>query len=498
VDNLNAALLSGQKPIAHGTVVAGLRGETYASDYFCCRECRRPSQRNGCENDDESWDQTRGGVQFAVVDPAVPLPTPTPTPSPTPTATATATPTATPPPTVQFTSSIYGVDEEVEKNVILTVIRMGDLSHSSTVHYSTHDGTAIAGTDYTSTSGTLTFPVGESVETISVPILDDGNINEPTSATFDVLLDMPAGATLGNPSEAVVTILDREPAPTPTPTPTPPMPTPTPSPGFGGQGNAATAQAVNLSTRLFVQPGDNVAIAGFIVQGNVPKKVIVRGIGPSLVKFGITGFLADPVLELHGASGILLARNDNWKDSQPGEIRNSGIEPLDDLESAIVATLTPGNYTAILSGKNGTSGVGLVEVYDLDQAATSYLANVSTRGFVQTGGNVMIAGVILGNSSAAGNIVVRGIGPSLSSFGITNVLADPTLELRNGDGFLVMSDDNWKDNASQSAAITASGLAPTNDLEAAIAISLSPGVYTAILAGHQNSTGVGLVEIYNR
>ena len=255
---------------------------------------------------------------------------------------------------------------------------------------------------------------------------------------------------------------------------------------------------MNLSTRLFAQTGDNVGIAGFIITGNAPKKVIVRGIGPSLSKFGVPNPLADPTLELRRADRSLIRSNDNWRDNQETEIKNSGIPPTEDLESAIVETLLPGNYTAILAGKNGGTGVGLVEVFDLDQASDSKLSNLSTRGFVQTGSNVIIAGVILGNNSAPTNIVVRGLGPSLAAFGISNVLADPTLELHNGDGVIVISNNNWKDNSTQAALIAGKGLAPSNDLEAAVSITLPPGFYTAVLAGKDNGTGVGLVEIYNK
>jgi type VI secretion system secreted protein VgrG len=260
-------------------------------------------------------------------------------------------------------------------------------------------------------------------------------------------------------------------------------PTPTPSP----------AQLLNISTRLNVQTDDNVAIGGFIITGNASKKVIVRGIGPSLT--GLSPLLADPVLELHGPDGSLITTNDNWKDSQQTEIQNSALAPTNDMESAIVATLTPANYTAILRGKNGTTGIGLVEMYDLDLNSGSKLANISTRGFVQTGGNVMIAGFIFGNGNASERVAIRAIGPSLT--GITNVLADPTLELHNGNGTLLMSDDNWKDDASQAALITAAGMAPQNDSEAAIVTTLPPGPYTAIVAGKNGGTGVAVAEVYH-
>ena len=261
---------------------------------------------------------------------------------------------------------------------------------------------------------------------------------------------------------------------TPTPTPTPggtPTPTPTPTP--------RPAQLLNISTRLKVQTGDNVGIGGFIITGNAPKKVIVRGIGPSLSSFFI-GVLADPTLELHNASGII-AFNDNWKDNQQAEIEATGIPPTNDLESAIVATLAPANYTAVLRGKNGTTGIGLVEMYDLDVASDSKLANISTRGFVQTGNDVMIGGFILGNGTASEKVLIRAIGPSLTQFGVPNVLADPTLELHDSNGTLLMSDDNWRDDASQAAQIIATGIPPQNDFESALFESPPPD--TAIVAG---------------
>jgi hypothetical protein len=250
---------------------------------------------------------------------------------------------------------------------------------------------------------------------------------------------------------------------------------------------------MNISTRLKVQTGDNVSIAGFIITGNAPKKVMMRGIGPSLT--GVSPVLADPVLELHEPNGSLIISNDNWKDTQQTEIQNSTIAPTNDLESAIVATLPPANYTAVLRGKNGTTGIGLIEMYDLDAASDSKLANISTRGLVQTGNDVMICGFILGNGTASENVIIRAIGPSLT--GVANVLADPTLDLYDSDGTLLMSDDNWQDDASQAAEIIATGIPPQNDLESAIVTTLPPGAYTAIVAGKDGGTGVALAEVYH-
>ena len=249
-----------------------------------------------------------------------------------------------------------------------------------------------------------------------------------------------------------------------------------------------------------VQTGDNVGIGGFIITGTAPKPVLLRAIGPSLTQSGVPDALADPVLELHGPGGFVTITNDNWRDDpvQEALIMATGIPPTNNLESAIDATLSPGAYTAIVKGKNNTSGVALVEVYDLSQAVPSKLANISTRAFVSTGDNIVIAGFILGGNSGADRIAVRGIGPSLTAAGVANALANPTLELRNSNGALLVSNDDWQDNPAQAAELTAAGLAPTNTLESGIATTLPPGRYTALLAGLNNGTGIGLVEVYDR
>jgi hypothetical protein len=207
--------------------------------------------------------------------------------------------------------------------------------------------------------------------------------------------------------------------------------------------------------------------------------------------------LVDPVLELHGPSGFATIINDNWRDTQEGEIIATGLVPDNDSDSAVVVTLPPGNYTAIVRGKSNTSGVALVEVYDLSQAAASKLANISTRAFVSTGGDILIAGFILGNGTMPDNVIVRGIGPGLAGLGVPNALADPRLELRDSNGALIRANDNWMDDPAQQALIMAAGLAPTNPLESAIAETLPPGRYTALLAGVNNGTGNGLVEVYD-
>ena len=257
---------------------------------------------------------------------------------------------------------------------------------------------------------------------------------------------------------------------------------------------------VNLSTRMRVQTGDNVGIGGLIITGSAPKRVILRAIGPSLIRSGISDWLADPVLELHGPARFATITNDNWRDTQEAEIQATGIPPTNDLESAIIVTLDPGAYTAIVRGKNDTSGVALVEVYDLNQEVDSKLGNLSTRAFVSTGENIVIAGFLLNNQGTAlDRIVVRGMGPSLASgiLPVSAVLADPTLELHDTNGTLIMANNDWQDNTAQATEITACGLALPNAREAGIAATLSPGLYTALLAGLDNGTGIGVVEAYD-
>jgi CSLREA domain-containing protein len=244
----------------------------------------------------------------------------------------------------------------------------------------------------------------------------------------------------------------------------------------------------NISTRERVETGDNVLIGGFIITGTDVKKVLLRAIGPSLP---LTGFLADPTLELHDEDGKVIAANDNWQLSlNKQEIIDTGIAPANDLESALLVALDPGAYTAIIRGANGGSGIGLVEAYDLDQTVDSKLANISTRGLVQTGDDVMIGGfIILGTEPS--DVLLRAIGPSLP---LTGTLVDPMLELHDKDGVTIASNDDWRSD--QEADIMATGLPPTDDAESAILMTLTPDAYTAIVRGKDNTTGVALVEAY--
>ena len=268
----------------------------------------------------------------------------------------------------------------------------------------------------------------------------------------------------------------------------------------------------NISTRSFVETGEHVMIGGFIVQGSGPKRVIIRAIGPELTQFGIPDALANPRLELHNGSGALIGTNDDWQTTiiggiitgnQVSDIQNSGHAPTAASESAIIANLPPGNYTAIVRGVNNTVGVALVEVYDLSPGASSSLGNISTRSFVQTGEHVMIGGFIV-QGSGAKRVIIRAIGPELTQFGIPDALANPRLELHNGTGALIGTNDDWQTTilggiitSNQVADIQNSGHAPTTGSESAIIADLQPGNYTAVVSGVNNTVGVALVEVYD-
>jgi hypothetical protein len=338
----------------------------------------------------------------------------------------------------------------------------------------------------------------------SLNLTTDGNGN----ASFTISLNSSPGyqkiastATdpAGNTSEFSASVDISGPPPTPTPTATPaPTATPTATPGL----------IANVSTRLPVGTDDNVLIEGFIVQGPAgsTKKIIVRAIGPSLIPFGITDALANPTLEIHDSSEATVATNNDWKNTQLGglvtsdqsaEINSSGVAPSNDLESAIIANLSPGSYTAVVRGFGNSTGTGVVDAYDLSPASPARLVNIATRGLVQPGDKLMIAGFIIQNGPV--RAVVRAIGPSLVAFGITNALPDTTLQLRDQNGAIVVENDDWKvrsDGSSQQAELEATGLQPTNDLEAAFVTILQPGQYTAQLRGKPETTGIGVVQVY--
>lgn len=312
-------------------------------------------------------------------------------------------------------------------------------------------------------------------------------------------------ASTATPTATPAATATATPIPTATPTSTPATtatPTPTATP-------TATAGLVgNVSTRLPVGTDDNVLIEGFIVQGpdGSTKKIIVRAIGPSLAPFGITDALANPTLEIHDATNATVATNDDWKMTQVGglitsdqsaEINASQLAPSNDLESAIIADLAPGSYTAVVRGLGNTVGTGVVDAYDLSAASPARLANIATRGLIQPGDKLMIAGFIVQNGPV--QAVIRAIGPSLSAFGIANALPDTTLQLRDQNGAILLENDDWKtrpDGSSQQAEVENTGLQPSNDLEAALVTTIQPGQYTAQVRGKNETTGIGVVQVY--
>ncbi len=264
----------------------------------------------------------------------------------------------------------------------------------------------------------------------------------------------------------------------------------------------------NVSTRLSVGSGDDALIEGFIIQGSAgsTKKILVRALGPSLLPFGVDDAVANPTLEIHDSSGVTVATNNDWKITQIGglitgdqsaEIAASNLAPSNEVESAIIASLAPGSYTAVVQGAGGETGTGVVDAYDLSASSPARLANIATRGLVQPGNKLMIAGFIIQNGPV--RAVVRAIGPSLLAFGISNALPDTTLQLRDLNGVVVVENDDWKvrpDGSSQQAELEAVSLQPTNDLEAAFVTILPPGQYTAQLRGKPETTGIGVVQVY--
>jgi hypothetical protein len=255
------------------------------------------------------------------------------------------------------------------------------------------------------------------------------------------------------------------------------------------------SRLANLSARINIGADEAVGIGGFIISGNAPKSVLLRGIGPSLTAYlgPPSSSLPDPVLELHASNGSLLATNDNWRDTQQSKIQTTRLQPSDDRESVILTTLGPGAYTAILRDKNNTTGIGLIEAYDLSPDADSKMANLSARGFVGTGNDVMIAGLIPRGDDVT-RVILRALGPSLQSADIADFLADPVLELHDSNGTLVTANDDWRE--SQESEIQATGLAPASDKESAIVFDLPPENYTAIVRGKDNATGLALFETY--
>lgn len=374
------------------------------------------------------------------------------------------------------------------------------------VSASSTTGTAVAtmGTNTVSWNGSLSAAGG------SVTIMITATINSGASGTVSAqgTVNFDADANGSNesskPTDDPSTVTPNDPTtfsvagsstPTPTPTATPTAtPTPTTTPA------ATPARARNISTRLDVGAGDQVMIGGFIIKGSGKKHVVLRGRGPSLSHAGMpaSSLLQDPKLQLHDGSGGVIAQNDNWMDGpSASQIAGGPYQPSDPREAVIVANLAPGAYTVVLSGADGGTGIGLVEAYDTDSTTTSELLNISTRGFVQTGDNVMIGGFMMDLTTGSTTVALRGLGPSLTTSGLSHTLADPTLEMHNSNGAIMVSNDNWTDDPVSAGRLTLNGLAPHDVRESGIVVDVPPGAYTVILRGKNDSVGQALVEVYN-
>ncbi|MEO8438812.1 MAG: peptidylprolyl isomerase [Spartobacteria bacterium] len=325
-----------------------------------------------------------------------------------------------------------------------------------------------------------------SINQITRPLLFSAVSDHPAIATASVISDdlFVQGKTVGS-ATVTVTATDAAGA--------------TASQSFDVTVENTPVHAANISTRLQVGAGEEALIGGFIVLGDGPKRVMVRAIGPSLAAVGVTNALSNPTLELHDGTGALLSSNDNWENApNKREIMNSGLAPGDPMESAILTTLPATNtgsaYTAVIHSGSGDSGVGLVEVYDLDSGPGASVLNISTRGNVQTGDNVMIGGFIIAGEGSQ-SVLVRAIGPSLGAAGVSDPLPDPTLSLFDSQGTQIDFNDNWQDNP-DAAGIEATTIPPNDPLESAVLQTLAPGGYTAIVSGVGGATGTGLVEVY--
>ncbi|CAN5501340.1 hypothetical protein BH18VER1_BH18VER1_07770 [soil metagenome] len=379
--------------------------------------------------------------------------------------------------TFQFSSPLYTVNNPAGSAVLtVTLSRLPNADGTFTVDYSTSNLTAVAGRDYTAQSGRLTFDPGENSKTVTVPITLQ-SAGQP-AREFRVTLSNPsAGAQLGATSSAIVNIIN---------------------PDF-------STKLMNVSTRAPVDQGDGVMIAGFIIQGNSEKQIVVRGIGPSLTQLGVVSAIDDPTLQLMDANGQQLAYDDDFTSLSAGDravLSNNGLTPKFAREAALVASLPPGSYTAILRGK--TNGVGLVELYGLSSTRSTCLVNLSTRAKVGPDDNsALISGFIIGapenQPGTAQRVVIRAIGPSLKTAGLKGVLENPTLEIYRGS-LKILQNDDWKTQTSPGVGskndIMATGLQPASDNEATILTTLDPGSYSAVIRGRENSTGIGLAEVY--
>ncbi len=371
----------------------------------------------------------------------------------------------------QFSTTVYTVpNSNGVANLVVTLSRAGDNTSTYSVNFNTADDSAVAGRDYTATSGTLVFGPGETSKAISIDLTPQPGA-QPTRQFFVVLSNPSSGSEIG---QSVATVVITNPD--------------------------LTTKLLNISTRGPVASGDEVLIAGFIIRGAGSTTVVVRGIGPSLTQKGVVNSIDDPNLTLFDGNGNQLAFNDNYgTNSSANQAKLGSLTPEDARESAIVATLSPANYTAILRANQ--NGIGLVEVYNIDRDQPARFENIATRGKVESGDNgPMIGGFIIvaadGQAGAGQRVVIRATGPSLKSAGISNALADTTLDLYRGSQ-LILSNDNWKTNSvADQNELKATGLAPQNDKEAAIITTLDPGSYSAVVRGKGDTTGVSLVELY--
>lgn len=379
--------------------------------------------------------------------------------------------------TFQFSSPSYTArNSSGSASLTVTLSRVANASGTYTVDYFTSDLTAVAGQDYTPESGTLTFNPGETAKTITIPLTAQP-VGQPTRQFRVTLANPSGGATLGATSTAIVSILNPD----------------------------LSTKLMNVSTRGVVEQGNGVMIAGFIIQGDSDKQVVLRGIGPSLTQLGVPNAIDDPTLQLVNSNGEQLAYDDdygNLSGSDQDFVNATGLTPTDSREAVILATVAPGNYTAILRGR--TNGVGLVEAYDLSSTTSTRLVNLSTRAKVGEGDNgALISGFIVGapenNPGVAQHLVIRAIAPSLKNSGIADALLDPTLEIYRGST-KILENDNWKiqtaKNVGSRTDIENTGLQPANDKEAVIMTYLDPGSYTAVIRGKNNTTGIALVEVY--
>lgn len=394
--------------------------------------------------------------------------------------------TVVPPPTNVVTVDIAGdYSANAGDTVSVAYAFTADLNSANPVQY-TISGTVvdpILGTIPFSTSGTISNGLNQYKDTIAVP----ASFPFQSSGTFTgtLTLDFTAPPAASGTLDLAIQQIDIQLAPTAAALPPPSV-------------------SQNISTRGDVETGENVLIGGFIITGTQAKQVVLRAIGPSLTVSGVTGALADPLIELHDADGALIDTNDNWMDNSTEDqmvLTDNNLAPDDPLESALVETLDPNPYTAIVSGVNDTTGVALVEVFDLDTTTDGQLANLSSRGLVGTGENILDGGFILGpDTNGVASVIVRALGPSLTDLGVTGALQDPLLELHTtdteGNDLIIATNDNWMDSPDAQTIIDA-GLAPTNDSESALVVIPQPGAYTAVVRGVADTTGVALVEIYN-